>query len=255
MKNKGLMKIMLVIFCLTSFFSTWNSTFAKGQDYLSLVISSPSPTPKTTATATPKPTTTPTPKPTTTPTPKPTTTPTPKPSTTPTPKPTVKPTVSPKPTPTPAYVLSSPVNGRKVISVFTNSRGGRPHKGTDYVSTNKDLNIYSIYDGEIVMKKFQSSAGNFLVIKHKVGTKTIYSTYMHLKSYIASGKVKRGQKVAIMGKTGNAQGIHLHMQVSNDLPQCGTKISFYNGDKMIANGYTFFNPERVIATKFGIIFS
>jgi len=179
-------------------------------------------------------------------TPKPTPTPTAKPTT----KPTTKPTPRPTTKPTPAYVLASPVKDRKVISVFSKNRNGRPHKGTDYVSKIGSRNIYAFYKGTLALKGYESSMGNYVVIKHKINGKDIYSTYMHLSSYKnISGAIKTGALIGTMGNTGHSFGEHLHFQIGDAVPHVGHDITFYNGDKMISNGYTFYNAERVLTTK------
>ncbi|MEI6603619.1 MAG: M23 family metallopeptidase [Clostridia bacterium] len=152
------------------------------------------------------------------------------------------------------YVLSSPVSHRKIISVFSKNRNGRPHKGTDYVSKIGNRSVYAFYKGTLALKGYERTMGNYVVIKHTINKKAIYSTYMHLKSYLKiSGAIKTGQKIGTMGNTGHSFGTHLHFQIGNSVPRLGHNVTFYNGDKMIANGFTFYNSERVITTKCRII--
>ena len=154
----------------------------------------------------------------------------------------------------PKYVLCSPVKDRKIISTFSKNRNGRPHKGTDYVSRSGNSAVYAFYKGVIVIKEYESSMGNYVVIKHNVNGKIIYSTYMHLKSYKnITGYVLAGRQIATMGNTGSSFGTHLHFQIGDAIPHTGTNITLYNGDKMIANGYTFYNSERAISTNLKII--
>ena len=152
------------------------------------------------------------------------------------------------------YDICSPVKNRKITSVFSKNRNGRPHKGTDYVSKTKCLNVYNFYKGMLACKGFERTMGNFVVIKHHVGGTIIYSTYMHLRSIKnISGNIKTGQIIGIMGNTGHSFGVHLHFQIGDTVPRIGTHVTFYNGDKMIANGFTFYNSERLITSKFGIL--
>jgi len=163
-----------------------------------------------------------------------------------------KPVATAKPKVT--YVLHSPVKNRKIISVFSKNRNGRPHKGTDYKSKSGCLNVYNFYKGTLACKGYERTMGNYVVIKHNVGGKIIYSTYMHLKSSKPiSGYIKTGQIIGTMGNTGHSFGVHLHFQIGNSVPRLGSKVTFYNGDKMIANGFTFYNSERILTTKFGIL--
>jgi len=152
------------------------------------------------------------------------------------------------------YIINSPVKNRKIVSYFSKNRNGRPHKGTDYVSKTGSKAVYAFYKGMIVLKGYESSMGNYVVIKHNVSGKIIYSTYMHLKSYKnITGFVKAGRQIGTMGNTGHSFSTHLHFQIGDAVPHVGTNVTFYNGDKMVANGYTFYNSERVITTKFKII--
>lgn len=51
-----------------------------------------------------------------------------------------------------------------------------------------------------------------ITIQHAYGYKTRYA---HLKTYSVElgQRVKAGEQIGIMGKTGNATGVHLHFEV------------------------------------------
>ncbi|MHC8523890.1 M23 family metallopeptidase [Rossellomorea sp. H39__3] len=57
--------------------------------------------------------------------------------------------------------------------------------------------------------------GNKIVIDHQNGYKTIYG---HLASISvkAGQKVEQGQKIGVMGDTGQSTGVHLHIEVYKD---------------------------------------
>ena len=68
--------------------------------------------------------------------------------------------------------------------------------------------------GRVQWNKTRSAAGNYLVIDGK-GTQTDFM-YMHLKrrSPLQRGdRVRTGQKIGLVGETGNATGCHLHFEV------------------------------------------
>lgn len=79
-------------------------------------------------------------------------------------------------------------------------------------------NIVAIEDGTVELAS--NSYGGFgkcVIIKHNNGTKSLYG---HLKSISVSQgqKVSRGQKIGVMGSTGNSTGTHLHFELNNADP-------------------------------------
>lgn len=94
------------------------------------------------------------------------------------------------------------------------------HYGTDFGYRSEDPNpvVKAVADGEVAMKDKDQYGGLFVVLRHKnmVSGKWCYSCYWHLASFDNGFKkgdmVKRGQKLGIMGKTGNATGKHLHFE-------------------------------------------
>ena len=93
------------------------------------------------------------------------------------------------------------------------------HKGIDLASFgSKNVPIYSVADGEVLIAGYSSSAGNWVVIDHGNG---LVAKYMHQESICVSvgQEVKKGQKIGNMGTTGNSTGVHLHFQLElNDIP-------------------------------------
>lgn len=76
--------------------------------------------------------------------------------------------------------------------------------------------IYSINDGIVMQIDKNSSAGNYIWIKHEFSNYDIWSRYLHLKDNSIKVKVEqkvtRGQEIANMGNTGNSTGTHLHFE-------------------------------------------
>lgn len=116
--------------------------------------------------------------------------------------------------------LKAPLKFSRISSRFSNSRMHpvlkirRPHRGVDYAAP-IGTPVYSIGDGTIVKKAYQKGGGgNYLNIKHN----SVYtSQYMHLNAYakgIATGvRVKQGQLIGYVGKTGLASGPHLDFRI------------------------------------------
>ena len=114
--------------------------------------------------------------------------------------------------------LRTPVNFARISSRFTTSRYHpvlhkvRSHKGVDYAAKS-GTPIYAAGDGKVIFKGKKGGYGKVMILQH--GTK--YTTlYAHLKTYnrkLKTGsRVKQGQTIAYVGKTGLATGPHLHYE-------------------------------------------
>ena len=86
------------------------------------------------------------------------------------------------------------------------------HIGTDIVGMD-DKNVYAIADGVVESVNAHGKAyGKHVCIKHSDG---MVSLYAHLASVAVKvgQRIKVGQKVGVMGATGNASGAHLHLEL------------------------------------------
>lgn len=75
--------------------------------------------------------------------------------------------------------------------------------------------VYAATDGEVVAQGTYSDAGNMIVIALYEEDKTILTRYLHLKDkskYKVGDKIKLGEIIGNMGKTGKATGTHLHFE-------------------------------------------
>jgi murein DD-endopeptidase MepM/ murein hydrolase activator NlpD len=123
--------------------------------------------------------------------------------------------------------LKAPLKFSRISSHFSRSRLHpvlkirRPHLGIDYAAPT-GTPVHSIGDGVVTRKGYQArGGGNFVYIKHN----SVYTTcYMHLNNFakgIAPGvRVRQGQVIGYVGKTGLATGPHLDFRV------------FHNGSAM-----------------------
>ena len=101
------------------------------------------------------------------------------------------------------------------VSPFTNQK--EFHKGID-ISTRMNTPIIAPADGLVSSTGKDHAMGKMLVINHSYGVKTRYG---HMsKILVKKGQyVKRGQKIALVGKSGRTTGPHLHYEVYlNGLP-------------------------------------
>lgn len=105
-----------------------------------------------------------------------------------------------------------PVVGAKVSSSF-GMRWGKMHKGIDITG---NRNIVAADNGEVIFVGDKGDGyGNMIIIDHKNGYRTLYG---HLSQFNTSkGKiVEKGEKIAVMGSTGDSTGVHLHFEVQRN---------------------------------------
>ncbi len=101
------------------------------------------------------------------------------------------------------------------VSPFTNQK--EFHKGID-ISTRMNTPIIAPADGVVSSIGEDHAMGKKITLNHSYGVKTRYG---HLsKVLVKKGQyVKRGEKIALVGKSGRTTGPHLHYEVYlNGLP-------------------------------------
>ncbi len=110
------------------------------------------------------------------------------------------------------YGLIWPCNG-KITSPF-GMRDGKPHKGLD-ISAPVGTPIKSVLDGEVAYTGWQRGYGNVIIMKHDHSLMTVYAH--NDENFVEKGdKVKKGEKIATIGLTGNTTGPHVHFEVRLD---------------------------------------
>ncbi|MGE6258876.1 peptidoglycan DD-metalloendopeptidase family protein [Heyndrickxia sporothermodurans] len=103
---------------------------------------------------------------------------------------------------------SFPAKGE--ISDIYDSRGGI-HKGLDIAGKFKSA-VYAVEAGKVIRSYYSQSYGNVVFIHHSNGYETIYA-HLYSRNVTEGDKVKRGDKIGLMGNTGNSTGTHLHFEV------------------------------------------
>ncbi|MEX0724314.1 MAG: peptidoglycan DD-metalloendopeptidase family protein [Gracilimonas sp.] len=88
-----------------------------------------------------------------------------------------------------------------------------PHYGVDYAAP-LGTPVLSVGDGEVIESQYRGASGNIVKIRHN-GTYT--TAYLHLNGF-ASGirrgvRVKQGQVIGYVGKTGRVTGVHLDYRI------------------------------------------
>jgi murein DD-endopeptidase MepM/ murein hydrolase activator NlpD len=114
--------------------------------------------------------------------------------------------------------VSSPFGYR--IDPFTGKRTF--HRGID-IATNFGNPVVATADGNVIEAAYDKFFGRTVIISHGGG---VVTQYCHLDKYIvkAGQRIKRGDLLGYIGKTGKALGPHLHYEVRiND-----TSVNPYN---------------------------
>ncbi|MET3507868.1 peptidoglycan DD-metalloendopeptidase family protein [Halalkalibacter oceani] len=100
------------------------------------------------------------------------------------------------------------------ISSYQGNRWGRFHRGID-IARPSNYDILAADNGTVTFAGQQGGYGNVVKINHNNGMETLYA---HLRSIdVQVGQtVAQGQKIGVMGTTGNSTGIHLHFEVTEN---------------------------------------
>jgi len=98
---------------------------------------------------------------------------------------------------------------------------GKPenHKGID-LGAPKGTEIRAAENGTVIYASWMNGYGNYIILNHGNGLWTAYGHIMNDGIYVKVGDtVKRGQRIAGVGSTGQSTGNHLHFEVRvNEVP-------------------------------------
>ena len=110
--------------------------------------------------------------------------------------------------PAPAYTRVSSEYGYRIHPIYKTQKF---HSGVDLAAPSGS-DILAAYDGVVVGAGYNASMGNYVMIDHGDSLMTIY---MHASKLLVSNgqNVSRGQRIALVGSTGNSTGPHLHFTV------------------------------------------
>lgn len=106
------------------------------------------------------------------------------------------------------YPITSPFDLNRFHPVL---KTNKPHKGIDFGAP-QGTPVYATANGLVEISRFSKSAGNWVMINHHNGYKTVY---MHLSTLAQkeNARVKRGDIIGYVGSTGYSTGPHLHYEV------------------------------------------
>ncbi|MCL5874874.1 MAG: M23 family metallopeptidase [Candidatus Dependentiae bacterium] len=128
----------------------------------------------------------------------------------------------------------TPIDISKITCDFgtvrtTQERGRYMHKALDVINMPKSV-VWATQDGIVAIKDRYAFSGNTVVIDHGCG---VLSLFFHLDDFanITVGqRIKKGNPIGTLGKTGYATGYHLHweLRVNNVAvdPMQWTKTTF-----------------------------
>lgn len=103
-----------------------------------------------------------------------------------------------------------PVNGGYETCDIDGYKG---HTGMDIGGVPVGTSIYASADGIVIKSvKNRYGYGYHIIIDHGNGVQTLYAHCSKLYAKVGD-EVKQGDKIALLGATGNAQGKHLHFEI------------------------------------------
>jgi hypothetical protein len=122
-----------------------------------------------------------------------------------------------------------PVDGP--VNSSYGERWGRSHDGID-IGVDQGDPVSAAAGGKVVYSARLGGYGNLIVIQHPSG---LFTAYAHnKKNLVRKGeRVKQGQRIARLGRTGNATGDHLHFEIRD---QAGTydPVDFLSKERIAA---------------------
>ena len=113
-----------------------------------------------------------------------------------------------------------PTTAKRISQMFFEG-----HQGVD-IDGEKNDPIFAAAKGEVIERGRHEAYGRYIVIKHN---EKLQTKYAHLRKILVKKgeKVKKGQKIGKMGKSGWTTGYHLHFEI------------FKNGEKVNPLDYKF----------------
>ena len=114
------------------------------------------------------------------------------------------------------------------------------HWGVDFGwAEDKNCDILAVQDGKVVDNFYSDSCGYSVVLQHEYDDGSHrWSAYIHLNSRSnrsIGASVLQGEKIGVKGNTGNSNGYHLHIGISDTT----TSVYTWNRMKSLCN----FDPE------------
>lgn len=106
--------------------------------------------------------------------------------------------------------LMVPLTSYRYTSGFK-YRGDHWHKGVD-LAAEVGSPVYAADNGKVIVSEWSDSYGNYIILDHGNGLKTLYAHNSALLVGIGD-VVAKGTQIALSGNTGNSTGPHVHFEV------------------------------------------
>lgn len=129
---------------------------------------------------------------------------------------------------------------------------GRMHKGVDFAAST-GTPIYSAGNGVITFMGWKGGYGRIVIVKHNKSLSTAYAHASKFAKGLRKGsRVKQGDIIAYVGKSGGATGPHLHYEVRINGKQVNPmKFKSTPGIKLTGAKLTNFNKHKERILKLG----
>lgn len=102
-------------------------------------------------------------------------------------------------------VITSPFGEREDGGTTEN------HNGTD-IGADEGEPVFAVLDGRVITAEMDNSYGNYIILDHGDGVRTLYAHCSKLT--VSKGDtVKAGDRLGLVGQTGDADGAHLHFEL------------------------------------------
>jgi len=114
--------------------------------------------------------------------------------------------------------LRNPIDFARVSSRFNLRRKHpvlnriRAHKGVDYAAST-GTSIKSTGDGKVIFRGVKGGYGRVVIVQHGQKYSTLYAHMSKYGRYKKGSRIKQGQIVGYVGKSGLATGPHLHYEL------------------------------------------
>ncbi len=135
--------------------------------------------------------------------------------------------------------IRTPLDVFRISSGFTTARRHpvlnriRAHLGTDYAAPT-GTPVKATGDGRITFMGWKGGYGRAIALKHGSSIETLYAHLSRFRSGLGYGsRVKQGQVIGYVGKTGLATGPHLHYEFRKDgVHRDPRKVKLPGGDAL-----------------------
>ena len=113
--------------------------------------------------------------------------------------------------------IRAPINFTRISSNFNPSRRHpvlntiRAHRGVDYAAPT-GTPIRAAGDGKVLFRGIQGGYGNVIILQHGSNITTLYGHMSKFGKTRVGGRVKQGDVIGYVGKSGLATGPHLHYE-------------------------------------------